>query len=308
MGKGAPSIMEASADHKRPAFGNRFLTDEQHVFEHNAWDNVDWDADHLHRVQQQIEDNSHHKMSSERRQELEDQASRHWDQFYQIHQNRFFKDRKWLFTEFPPLAALDQAAGPALSMLEVGCGVGNTVFPVLEMVQNARFKLYCCDFSPVAIDVLKADKNFDPERCLPFVCDIGSMAAWQACPIPAQSLDVVTMIFCLSALEPEQMGVALSALYDRLKPGGCVLFRDYGQYDLAQVRFKPGKCLADNFYVRGDGTRVFFFSQDKVKAIFEQAGFVEKQNLSDKRLQVNRGKQLKMYRVWIQAQYVKPHQ
>ena len=51
----------------------------------------------------------------------------------------------------------------------------------------------------------------------------------------------------------------------------------------------------------------FHLSTDEVDALFRSAGLGREQLYTDRRLQVNRGRQVKMYRVWVQAKYRKPH-
>ncbi|NWI20709.1 METL2 protein, partial [Crypturellus soui] len=196
-------------------------------------------------------------------------------------------------------------SGAAYRVLEVGCGAGNSVFPILKVLCNTPGTfLYCCDFASGAVDLVKSHSSYNSAWCFAFVHDVCDDAL--PYPFPDEMLDVILLVFVLSAIHPDRMQRVVNRLAKLLKPGGMLLFRDYGRYDMSQLRFKKGHCLSENFYVRGDGTRVYFFTKDEVYSMFSLAGLTEVQNLVDRRLQVNRRKKVKMQRVWIQSKFQKP--
>ncbi|XP_063697351.1 tRNA N(3)-methylcytidine methyltransferase Mettl2 [Culicoides brevitarsis] len=320
--------MEIKELEEKSQFGNRFLTNPNDVFQHNSWDHVTWDSDQEESAKQRVFENSNVTLSQAQIDKYEMDAYKFWDEFYDVHQNRFFKDRHWLFTEFPELAPINTKNAPervypdnaeiinkkhenigvgeymtGRKIFEIGSGVGNTIFPILRYSIETDIMLYASDFSANAIKILKESPEYDEKRCQAFILD-ATLNDWNV-PFDENSLDIVVLIFVLSAIDPNKMGHVIKQCFKYLKHGGLLLFRDYGRYDLAQLRFKQGKCLKDNFYVRGDGTRVYFFTQNEIRELFKSAGFEEEQNLVDRRLQVNRGKMLKMYRVWLQAKYRK---
>ncbi|XP_078079874.1 tRNA N(3)-cytidine methyltransferase METTL2B-like isoform X1 [Mustelus asterias] len=325
------ALVETESSPQRKQFGNRYLTDPGRVFQHNAWDNVEWSEEQEAAARKKVEENCVQVVSPEKQVEYEDKANSYWNDFYKIHENRFFKDRHWLFTEFPELVPncksqlLDKArAAPAASdhrhaqpqscrdrtvgngshlpqmcaeeaavctqeqnnlqidvdsvrdgqetdrladlssggvpqmrtqlsetelldtdysgasatfrILEVGCGVGNTVFPILQTNNDPGLFVYCCDFSSAAVELVKLNPGYDPSRCLAFVHDLCDTQANY--PMPNESLDIIILIFVLSAIHPDKMQAVIKRLSQLLKPGGMILFRDYGRYDMAQLRFK----------------------------------------------------------------------
>ncbi len=207
-----------------------------------------------------------------------------------------------------------------VTLLEVGAGAGNTAFPILAHNQNTQLKIHACDFSKVAVDVMRENEAYDARY---IQADVWDIAGDELPPgLSEGSVDVVLMIFIFSALSPTQWEQAVRNIYMVLKPGGEVLFRDYGRGDLAQVRFKKGRYLEENFYIRGDGTRVYFFEKDELIKIWtgysvpskELTSTEEESNANgfeiinlgvDRRLLVNRAKQLKMYRCWMQGRFRK---
>ncbi len=126
---------------------------------------------------------------------------------------------------------------------------------------------------------LQKQPLYDSPRCCVSVCDITKD------PLPEEAfidggVDFALFMFCLSALHPDKMRGAVRKIAGALKPGGKVserknnnnfvehtsclvlkiFFRDYGRYDQAQLRFKAGHKLQENFYVRQDNTRVYYFT------------------------------------------------
>lgn len=242
-----------------PIFGSRLLQQGDDYMSHNAWDHVEPPPEYQAMIADLLSKQAETKVDAdEAHARYHADAASHWDSFYAQHEHRFFKDRRWLHLEFPELIQLTEAsAGPA-KIFEIGCGAGNTVFPLLERNENPDLTIYACDYSAEAVDVVRSNPMYvqPPKagRSEAFVWDLSSTGGIPEA-IEPESVDVVVLIFVLSALHPREWKKAVDNVLHMLKPGGLVLLRDYGRHDLPQLRFRKGRMLDDNFYVRGDGTR-----------------------------------------------------
>ncbi|KAL0330684.1 UNVERIFIED_CONTAM: tRNA N(3)-methylcytidine methyltransferase METTL6 [Sesamum angustifolium] len=113
--------------------------------------------------------------------------------------------------------------------LKVGCGAGNTIFPLLATYPDIF--VHACDFSPRAVNLVKLHKDFIEARVNAFVCDL---TIDDLClHVAPSSVDIVTM---------------------------------------ERFTGKEQK-ISENFYVRGDGTRAFYFSNEFLRNIFKENGF-----------------------------------
>nr|AAI51873.1 Zgc:110598 protein [Danio rerio] len=159
MPETAGGATENSAEaQKRPQFGTRFLTDPRQVFQHNAWDNVEWSAEQEEAALKKVQENSQplpaekqefpelapqqkHLRGAEEKESLEHMLN--GDDVSSNHTHY----------EYP-------GASASYRILEVGCGVGNTVFPILKTNNDPGLFVYCCDFSSTAVDLVKvSDRN-----------------------------------------------------------------------------------------------------------------------------------------------------
>ncbi|CAG8983342.1 hypothetical protein HYALB_00000509 [Hymenoscyphus albidus] len=297
-------------------FGSRYLSETENVFEFNAWDHVETDDTYKEYAEEQYAKQREAPVSDFDKNRFNGDPAKWWNNFYKNNAANFFKDRKWLQQEFPVLIDITKPGAAPYTLLEVGAGAGNTAFPILSRNQNPNLKIHACDFSKKAVEVIRANEAYDSQN---IQADVWDAASDELPPdLGEGSVDYVLMIFIFSALSPSQWKQAVHNIFKVLKPGGEVLFRDYGRGDLAQVRFKKGRYLEENFYIRGDGTRVYFFEKEELIDIWigEKAEDVAAENTPgpcfevvdlgvDRRLLVNRAKQLKMYRCWLQGRFRK---
>ncbi|KAI9604434.1 hypothetical protein KEM48_000358 [Puccinia striiformis f. sp. tritici PST-130] len=263
--------------------------DNADPWEFNAWDNVEWNEEQQKFAEDATMKQAANPVPDEMKVKFNGAPAEFWDTFYATRKDTFFKDRAWLRNEFPTLEKAVKADSGPIRIAELGCGPGNTAFPILAANENPTcFSMHLT-------------------------------------------------IHRKHALHPKEWSQTVRNLWKMLKPGGVLLFRDYGRYDLAQLRMKGSRFLEDNLYVRGDGTRVYFFDKDELAEIIcqdlseddsskptikasqstetesnsneiQQAGskFEVTKLVVDRRLLLNRARKLKMYRIWLQGEFRKP--
>lgn len=268
------------------------------------------------------------------------QESDAWNKFHTTHSTgKFFKERRYLFKEFPELASSSSSL-----LLEVGCGNGSTALPILRANETAI--VYACDCSIQALERSKqniraSNVNAFQSRFHPFHCDfsITGFPPWLACNYCKQTslschhipdiccnaprdsnlffkdancciggVHLVTLIFTLSAVPFNRMPAAISECFSVLKPGGLLLFRDYGLYDMTMLRFEPEQKLGYREYKRSEGTRSYFFSLDTVRNLFKGFGFIELELDYCCIKSVNRRNGKTLRRVWVHGKFQKPVQ
>jgi methyltransferase-like protein 6 len=233
----------------------------------------------------------------------EKDAKKNWDIFYKRNTTNFFKDRHYLEREFPQLVEPVSQENPdvfvAKRMIEIGCGVGNALFPLIQ--RNPHIYGYGVDFSSKAIELVKENSSYDESRCKAWVRDISEPETEPPEDVASDPVDLGIMLFVLSAIHPEKMANAWNFASKCIKPGGYLFFRDYAVYDMAQLRLKNPSKLGDSLYVRGDGTRTYFFTRDEIASMAETAGFEVVESMYHRKKINNRKAGLEMRRVWIQT-------
>ncbi|KAF8141437.1 S-adenosyl-L-methionine-dependent methyltransferase [Boletus edulis] len=259
---------------EKPPFGSRFLTEDADVWTQNAWDHVPPPDDQAEHIASSLQRQRLAPVPDGDKVKYNSKPAKYWDTFYKTNADNFFRDRKWLHLEFPELLAAAEPEAGEITICEIGCGAGNAAFPLLSANKNPRLTIRAYDYSSHAIKLVQASILNNPLYANPPIGSIQA-AVWDLTSestlppdVEPETVDIVLCVFVLSALHPNEWGKGIANIHRMLKPNGIVLVRDYGRYDLTQLRFKSERLLDDNLYIRGDKTRVYFFELDELALMF----------------------------------------
>ncbi|BHF58392.1 ribosome bioproteinsis protein tsr3 [Sparganum proliferum] len=338
---------KASGDQKSEAigFGSEGVADlaageassicDESPFSVESFKTLTLSDDALERLEKQVQ-----CMASKfQHRKLVQEAGRNWDRFYNRNGARFFKDRHWTTREFAELTKFVEPGSDQMVILEVGCGVGNFIFPLLENTYSGSQSdstvqpttgplkgsksviIYACDISPKAVIMVRQHPLFSEDYASAFICDISVegalLGALADAPKPTlldrpslfnPGFDLATLIFVLSAINPDVMHICLQNIADVLRHGGKLLLRDYGLHDHSQLRFGRGSRLLKDkpSYHRQDGTLTYFFSVEELTSMLSNAGLTVLKCSYIHRKTENRATGLCIKRIFIQAIAQKP--
>ncbi len=224
--------------------------------------------------------------------------ARNWDKFYKHNTTNFFKDRHYILAEFPELKDDEREK---ILFLDIGCGVGNSFYPLMERKKSLFVKGF--DISAKAVEMAKTHSLYDESKVS--LCSLDIVK--DDIPLDYQMADYGILMFVLSAIMPESHFAVLTKIYNAMKEGGILYFRDYGRYDMAQIRFSQKKKnkIEDNLYIRFDKTLAFFFDQKEIEDLFIKVGFKVLESKMICRLIENRKDNKKMHRLWLQLKLQK---
>jgi methyltransferase-like protein 6 len=281
-----------------------------------------------------------------------------WDRYYRQNSINGYKDRHYLLREFTELqAALEvlkgragmvttcenaniaapaqQVNADAVTFVEIGCGVGNAMIPIIDEFADIPlrdFKAYGFDISKVAVDLLQEKIRQSPTtlgsgRLTAVPHDLADYELPFSEEFIRSPIRFGTIIFVLCSVPVPKQQVFVDRVARLIAPGGVVFVRDYCVGDLAQARFTEGKRFApaiassspaastsvdeaassaalSSTYLRSNGTLSHFFTVESLTKLFVNTGrFRVLQAVEVDRVAENRRAGAVMNRKFVQARF-----
>ena len=230
--------------------------------------------------------------------EFIDTQNKNWEKFYKFNKTNFFKDRHYILEEF---LELKNDKRDKITLLDMGCGVGNSFYPLITRLPNLYVNAF--DFSKRAVNMAKTHPMYEKEKHRINLYDLDLVKD----EIPNKNNDYGILMFVLSAIKPEEHEKVIEKISKVINKDGILYFRDYARYDMAQIRFAKRKKnrVGDNLYMRKDKTLSYFFDKNEIENLFKKYGFsIINSNLIC-RLIENRKEHKKMHRLWLQIKFKK---